>query len=165
MIVTGVSGSGKTTIGILIAGWMNCRFFDGDDFHPPANVEKMKHGTPLTDEDRWPWLDKLREMIETHLVEGESVVVACSALREVYRQRLIPLAPELRPRVLFAYLKLPESVAIERVAARKGHFMPASLEDSQYATLEEPVDALVLDATATESAILAQAIAGISQRM
>jgi gluconokinase len=147
VIMMGTAGSGKTTVGVALADKIGCAFYDGDDFHSPANVAKMHRGEPLTDEDRWPWLDRLRQLIEEHLSAAKDGVIACSALRESYRQRLLPDDPARRAQVLIVYLKLTEEAAEERVSARAGHYMPASLVASQFAVLEEPRDALVLDAS------------------
>lgn len=152
IVVMGVSGSGKTTIGVELARRLGCEFHDGDDYHPTANVEKMSHGIPLDDDDRWPWLDRLRTLIESKLASGASVVVACSALKKRYRERL---AHE-DARVLFAYLRIDPSVASGRVQSRKSHYMPASLIESQFAALEEPEGALILDACAPVQSLVGQ---------
>lgn len=159
----GVAGSGKTTLGRAVARRLGCSFFDGDDFHPQANVFKMARGEPLTDEDRIPWLDALRGLIEQTLHAGESLVVACSALRETYRRRLLPQDPSLARRTLFLYLKIAPELARDRLAARKDHFMPASLVENQYQVLEEPGgDAFTLDASKSEEELVEDALAAIS---
>ncbi len=129
----GVSGSGKTTIAALLAGGLGWNFADGDDLHPAANVAKMKSGTPLTDEDRWPWLDIIAAWIDTARA-GRPGVVTCSALKRVYRDRLLAGRADVR----LVYLHGSYDVIATRQAARQGHFMPASLIQSQFATLEEP---------------------------
>ena len=140
IIVMGVSGSGKSTIGALLASRLGCGFSDADDFHPAANVEKMRRGIPLTDDDRWPWLGALRQAIDDWQATGTSHVIACSALRQSYRDVLSSPGD-----VLFVYLKgAPETVAA-RLEARKGHYMNPNLLASQLATLEEPTDAIVVD--------------------
>lgn len=154
VILMGVSGAGKTTVGLRLAERLGCSFYDGDDLHPPANIEKMSRGIPLTDADREPWLDRVSAIIEKKLKAGESVVIGCSALREKYRQRLLPAGERERSQVVFAYLKLTPKVASERLNARRGHFMPPSLLNSQFETLEEPVDALVLDGSADVETIV-----------
>jgi gluconokinase len=133
-IVMGVSGSGKTTVAKALAqeqGWI---LLEGDSFHPPANIAKMKAGVPLTDEDRWPWLQAIAAREDELLAAGQSAVVACSALRRAYRDILIGQ----RPDTLLVYLRGSKALIAERMQARKGHFMPPALLDSQFATLEEP---------------------------
>ncbi|MGK9170334.1 gluconokinase [Inquilinus limosus] len=136
VIVMGVSGSGKTTIGKQLARRMSGVFADADSFHPPANIEKMKAGHPLTDEDRWPWLDAMAAQIGRWLADGQPAVLACSALKRVYRDRLVGG----RPGIAFLYLSGSEAVIATRLASRKGHFMPPSLLRSQFETLEPPGD-------------------------
>ena len=130
VVVMGVSGAGKSTVGSALAGLLELRFVDADALHPPANVAKMAAGTPLTDADRWPWLD----LVGTALADaGETgLVVACSALKRSYRDRIRAAAPA----VLFVHLTVPRPALGDRVASRPGHFMPASLIDSQLETLE-----------------------------
>jgi gluconokinase len=133
VVVMGVSGSGKTTVGLRLAAALDARFIDGDDLHTDAARAKMKSGHPLTDEDRWPWLDR----IGAALANGQRAVVACSALRRAYRDRLrAATGPQLR----FVYLEATPDEMRARVAGRIGHYMPASLVDSQFAALEPPVD-------------------------
>ena len=134
VIVMGVSGSGKTTIGKQLARRMGGVFADADSFHPPANIEKMKAGHPLTDEDRWPWLAAMAAAIVGWLAEGRPAVLACSALQRVYRDRLAAG----RPGVAFLFLSGPERVIAARLANRRGHFMPPALPHSQFETLEPP---------------------------
>jgi gluconokinase len=133
-VMMGVSGSGKTTIAKGVAGREGWRLVEGDSFHPPANVAKMKSGMPLNDEDRWPWLQAIAREIDAIRTRGESAVVASSALRRAYRNILIGD----RPDVVLVYLKGSKDLIARRMAARKGHFMPPTLLDSQFATLEEP---------------------------
>jgi gluconokinase len=142
----GVTGSGKSTVGATLAARLGCAFYDGDDYHPAANVEKMRRGEPLNDVDRAPWLDRLRGLLTEKLRSGESAVLACSALRESYRERLRPGAPGLRNSVYFVYLRISEETARARLTARTGHFMPVGLVESQFATLEDPRDAIEIDA-------------------
>lgn len=143
IIVMGVAGAGKTTIGKRLAEALGWRFLEGDDYHPPANVAKMAAGVPLTDEDRAPWLGRLRGLITEALERGEDVVLASSALKEDYR-RVLAVDPS---RVRWVFLWAPKEVIADRLARRKGHFMPLSLLDSQLATLEPPRDALAVDVT------------------
>ena len=133
-VVMGVSGSGKTTIAEGVGQRLGWPLLEGDKFHPPANVEKMSHGIPLTDEDRWPWLHAIADAIDTMRTQGKSSVVACSALKRAYRDILIGD----RPDVVLVYLQGDKDLIATRMAARKGHFMPVALLDSQFATLEEP---------------------------
>jgi gluconokinase len=136
-VLMGVSGSGKTTIGRLLAERLGWRFIEGDEFHPPENVKKMAAGIPLEDSDRGPWLDALNRRIR-----GErNAIVTCSALKESYRQRLLAGIADAR----VVYLHAPKALIAKRVAARKHKFMPASLLESQFATLEPPTDAIDID--------------------
>jgi carbohydrate kinase (thermoresistant glucokinase family) len=133
-VMMGVSGSGKTTIARGVAEREGWRLLEGDAFHPPSNVAKMHAGTPLTDEDRWPWLRAIAHEIDAMRARGEQGVVACSALKRSYRDILIGN----RTDVVLVYLQGSQALIAERIAARKGHFMPAALLESQFATLEEP---------------------------
>ena len=135
IVVMGVSGSGKTTIGALLAGRLGWAFADGDDLHPQANVAKMHGGTPLTDADRWPWLAAIADWIDAHRGPGHGVIT-CSALKRAYRDRLLAERPDVR----LVYLQGSQDLISHRQAARQGHFMPSSLIESQFATLEEPAD-------------------------
>lgn len=150
----GVSGSGKTSVGELLGQRLGFPFIDGDDFHPAANVEKMSAGIPLTDEDRWPWLDILGAKIG-ELARGEGgVIAAASSLRKIYRERMTEAA-ELK--ILFAHLDGPAQIITERMAKRTDHYMPLSLLDSQIATLEPPDEdenaiAVTIDGTVEEIA-------------
>jgi carbohydrate kinase (thermoresistant glucokinase family) len=134
LVVMGVSGSGKTTIARGLAQREGWTLLEGDAFHPPANVAKMAAGTPLDDADRWPWLRAIAAEIDATIARGESAVVACSALKRAYRDILIGN----RNGVVLVYLQGSRALIGERMAARKGHFMPPALLDSQFATLEEP---------------------------
>lgn len=135
IIVMGVSGCGKSSVGAMLAKRLGVAFVEGDVLHPKANVDKMAMGTPLTDDDRWPWLDIIGAEIGASLKRGEGIVVSCSALKRVYRDRL-RLATDGRLR--FVYLHGSRALLTERMGARTGHFMPLSLLDSQLATLEVP---------------------------
>ncbi len=151
VIVMGVSGVGKTTIGVALAAALGWRFLDADDYHPATNIEKMRAGVPLTDADRTPWLAGLREVITDFLVRGEDLVLACSALRATYRERLTVDPAHQR----WVYLQLSPELLQQRLFQRKGHYMPLSLLGSQLATLELPADALTVDATPTPEEIVA----------
>jgi gluconokinase len=133
VIVFGVSGAGKTTVGELLAKELGWRFYEGDDFHPRANVAKMQVEIPLTDGDREPWLIKLRQVIEQSVEASENAILACSALKKKYRQ-FLHVSPEVR----FVYLRGDFEVIAKQLAERRGHFMSPSLLQSQFADLEEP---------------------------
>jgi carbohydrate kinase (thermoresistant glucokinase family) len=133
-VVMGVSGSGKTTVSVLLSAALGCQFQEGDDLHPAANVEKMRSGTPLTDADRLPWLHKIAEEIDGWRKRGESGVLTCSALKRSYRDIIIGE----RSDVTLVYLKGSHDLIHKRMAARHEHYMPLALLDSQFATLEEP---------------------------
>jgi carbohydrate kinase (thermoresistant glucokinase family) len=130
----GVSGSGKSTVAAALAKNLGWTFAEGDDFHSPENVAKMHSGTPLTDEDRMPWLESIAAWIAARLGSGQSGIITCSALKRTYRD----LLSAGRPGVLFVYLKGSPAVMAEHLAGRHGHFMPSSLLASQFETLEEP---------------------------
>ncbi|TMG82078.1 MAG: gluconokinase [Betaproteobacteria bacterium] len=139
-MIVGVCGCGKTTIGRALAQELGWRFLDGDDFHPETNVTKMASGIPLTDDDRWPWFDRIVAEMRRVSAAGEHAVVACSALKQAYRDRLAAGGD-----VRVVYLKGDAATIEPRLARRAGHFMPASLLPSQFATLEEPTGAIVVD--------------------
>ena len=134
LIVMGVSGSGKSTIAEHLAARLGWRCVDGDLFHPPANVAKMSAGHPLTDEDRWPWLRAIAAEIDRLSAGGERAVVACSALKRAYRDILVHGRDDVR----IVFLDGTRDLIAKRLAARKGHFMPPGLLDSQFTTLEPP---------------------------
>lgn len=161
VIVMGVSGSGKTLIGSALAERLGARFAEADRFHPPENINRMSAGMPLRDEDRWGWLDAIAIEISDAERKGETLVVTCSALKRIYRDRL-RLA---RRDIQLVYLEIDRDTAAARVAARKGHFMPASLIASQYADLQAPAadeNAITLDARKTPSEIVGIAVAGLA---
>jgi gluconokinase len=138
IIVMGVTGSGKTTVGSQLAADLHWPYYDGDAFHPPANVAKMSQGIALTDDDRQPWLLAIRARIDALRAAGQSAVVGCSALKASYRNALGAGAPEVR----FVYLHGDPPLLAERLHHRIGHFMDPALLDSQLTTLEEPADAV-----------------------
>jgi gluconokinase len=159
IVVMGVSGSGKTTIGTAIASRLGLPFRDADEFHPPANVAKMAGGVALTDEDRWPWLDAIGEAIRD---AEDGIVVTCSALKRAYRERIRAAAG--RP-VRFVHLDASRAALAARLATRKGHFFPPSLLDSQLATLEQPLPsegALVVAADGPTAEVAEAALAALS---
>ena len=135
IVVMGVSGSGKSTIGRPVAERLGCPFRDADSFHPKANIEKMRSGEPLTDDDRWPWLEAIADWIAEHRAAGTTCVVTCSALKRAYRD--IVTNNQSRD-VRLVYLKGDFDLIAARLKARKGHFMPPALLQSQFAALEEP---------------------------
>jgi gluconokinase len=134
IVVMGVAGSGKTTIASRLAERLHWRFAEGDSFHPPANVARMRDGIALTDEDRWPWLDAIAAWIEAARASGERSVITCSALKRAYRERLAGGHDDVR----FVYLRGDYGLVEQRMAARTGHYMPVALLKSQFDTLEEP---------------------------
>lgn len=135
IIVMGVSGSGKSTVGMQLAEQITAPFIEGDEFHSPSNVANMRAGIPLEDEDRWPWLDRISLAITAACAENQRVVSACSALKRVYRDRLRERIPV---RVLFICLEADNAILSARMSSRPGHFMPPALLSSQLATLERP---------------------------
>ncbi len=152
VLLMGVAGSGKTTVGLKLAAALGWSFRDADDFHPPENVAKMSAGTPLTDRDRAPWLAAIRAHIEVVLARGESAVVTCSALKEVYRAAAIPPAAHVK----LVHLAGDFSLIRERMNARQGHFMKPEMLESQFATLEPPAQALTVDIAKTPDEIVAE---------
>jgi gluconokinase len=156
VLVMGVAGVGKTTIGEALAQALGARFIDADDYHPPENVAKMKAGVPLQDADRWPWLKRLNEILKTH----PRAVLACSALKESYRRRLAEGIPEFK----VVYLHGTAELIRERMKTRQHRYMPAALLDSQLADLEAPPDALVVDDDADPDAVIAEILAALDRR-
>jgi gluconokinase len=134
LIMAGVSGSGKTTVGALLAGRLGWQFADADDFHPAASIEKMRAGIPLTDEDRWPWLRAIGAWMDERIARGEPAVAACSALKRSYRDLLL----DGRPSARIVFLAPDPQVLARRLAARHGHFFPGQLLGTQLDALEPP---------------------------
>ena len=147
----GTTGAGKTTIGTMLATQLNWQFADADTFHPPANIEKMSHGIPLTDADRAPWLEAMRKAILEWIAAGKNVVLACSALKRAYRDELRP-----SPEVKIIYLKGDYALFAERIRHRHGHFAGEQILAGQFADLEEPTDAITIDAAHSPEQIVAE---------
>ncbi|AUT03809.1 gluconate kinase [Nostoc sp. CENA543] len=166
ILLMGVSGSGKTTIGQMLATSLNWEFIDADDFHSPENVEKMRRGIPLSEADRIPWLQDLQTAIKQWLQENRNVVLACSALKASYRQFLVidrddalptvgdDAPPTVGDRIKIVYLKGSYDVIQQRLQARQNHYMNPTLLKSQFTTLEEPLDAVCIDVTAPPQVIV-----------
>ena len=149
VIVMGVVGAGKTTIGNLLAAQLGWEFADADDFHPQSNVEKIRKGIPLNDGDREPWLDRLRVAILDWIAHGRNVVLACSALKRAYRAKL-----QASPDVRFVYLKGSAALIANRLRARHGHFAGESILAGQLADLEEPKDAVTVEVSESPEQIV-----------
>lgn len=162
-VVMGVSGSGKTTVAALLAAALGCQFQEGDDLHPAANVKKMHGGTPLTDADRLPWLQKIAEEIDGWRARGESGVLTCSALKRSYRDIVIGD----RKDVTLVYLKGSYDLIHRRMAARQEHFMPVALLDSQFEALEEPTpdeQAIIVNVGHRPAEIAAEIVRQLEER-
>lgn len=163
VIVMGVSGAGKSSVAELLAKRLNSAFLEGDSLHPKANIDKMAHGIPLTDEDRWPWLDVIGREIAGLTDQGKSVVATCSSLKRAYRDRLRKAAGGT---LYFVFLKGSEDLLAQRMGERKGHFMPAALLQSQLATLESPegeAGVVTVDIDASIETIVEHARSGLDQ--
>jgi gluconokinase len=154
LVVMGVSGCGKTTVGRLLAQRLDWPFFDADDLHSAENIEKMRRAIPLTDDDRASWLDTLANLLKTQLAAGQSMVLACSALRQVYREHI----RGGQNSVYFIYLKGNYELILKRLQQRRGHYMPPAMLSSQFATLEEPEDALTIEINDSPAQITDQII-------
>ncbi|MGA2100737.1 MAG: gluconokinase [Candidatus Sulfotelmatobacter sp.] len=149
VIVMGVVGAGKTTVGRMLAAQLKWEFADADDFHPASNVEKIRNGIPLTDADREPWLDSLHRAIVEWIAIGKNVILACSALKSSYRSKL-----KVSQEVSFVYLKGSASLIAERLRTRHGHFAGESILASQLADLEEPDEAVIVDISSAPQQIV-----------
>jgi gluconokinase len=158
VVVMGVTGAGKTTVGRLLARELGAAFVDADDYHPAANVAKMRAGQALTDDDRAPWLARLNEVLVEHASRAASAVLACSALKATYRERLLAGLPGGR----LVYLRGTKAEIAARLATRSGHFMNPALLDSQFAALEEPRAAIVAEVGGTPEAIVAAILARLA---
>ncbi len=159
VVLMGVSGSGKTTVGTMLAAALQCCFLEGDSLHPAANVEKMSHGIPLTDADRAPWLAAIRSHILAAVEHGQCLVVACSALKQQYRDFLSQGTD-----LTWVYLKGSQELIAERMRERHHHYMKAGMLRSQFADLEEPADALVADISDPPEVILRQLLVKLGAR-
>jgi gluconokinase len=151
VIIMGTTGAGKTTIGTMLAAQLNWQFADADAFHPPANIEKMSKGIPLNDADRAPWLAAMRKAILEWIAAGNNVVLACSALKRAYREEL-----RASPKVKIVYLKGSYALFAERIRHRHGHFAGEGILAGQFADLEEPEDAITVDAAKSPEEIVAE---------
>ncbi|MFO1027520.1 MAG: gluconokinase [Acetobacteraceae bacterium] len=164
IVVMGVAGSGKTTIATALARQLGWDFLEGDSFHPPANVAKMSAGTPLTDEDRWPWLRAIAARMDEVQAQGGSAVVACSALKRAYRDILLGG----RTNGILLYPRGEKALIAGRMQARHGHFMPPALLDSQFATLEEPgpdENPVVVDIDGSPEQVIETALRNVQARL
>jgi gluconokinase len=150
IVMMGVTGTGKTRVGRLLASQLGWAFYDADDYHSRTSIEKMRAGALLTDEDRAPWLARLHDLVAACVERGENVVLACSALKAAYRDRLRVDAQQ----VVFVYLNGDPALIAARLAARRGHYMPASLLASQLAILEQPTEGVRVDIAATPETIV-----------
>ncbi len=157
ILLMGVSGAGKTTIGQLLASQLGWNFADGDDHHSPENVQKMRSGIPLTDADRAPWLEKLRALIAAWIAARKNTVLACSALKQAYRERL-----QVSPEVQVVYLNGTPEVLRQRLRARTGHFMTERMLASQLAALEAPEDAVTVNADQSPAEIVTEIRSSLS---
>jgi gluconokinase len=159
VVIMGVAGAGKSTVGCLLAERLGCPFLDGDSLHPAANVDKMAHGIPLTDADRAPWLEAIRVRLEEAFRRGENLVTACSALKQQYRDFLAEKVP-----VTWVYLKGTEAIIRRRLEQRREHYMKANMLASQFAALEEPATAIVADVSSPPELIVEQILADLRTR-
>jgi carbohydrate kinase (thermoresistant glucokinase family) len=160
VVVMGVAGAGKTTVGESLARALGCEFLEGDRFHSPGSVEKMRRGEALGDTDRWPWLDRIAAELARLAATGSGAVIACSALKRAYRDRLRAGCPEIR----FVFLAGEEALIRERLERRRGHFMPPTLLASQFAALEPPTpeeNAIAVDVIAEPEVLVARIVAAL----
>jgi gluconokinase len=163
IVIMGVAGAGKTKVGKLLAAAYGASFYDADDYHSPAAIAKMERGEPLTDADRAPWLERLAQLIAS-LGADRTAVLACSALRAAYRSRLRAAAESVGIETVFVLLHVSREVATARLQTRREHYMPASLVESQFATLEEPDEAIRVDAAAAPEVLVEEILAVLKSR-
>jgi gluconokinase len=159
IVVMGVSGSGKSTVGRALADALSFSFYDGDDFMPETNIAKMASGTPLTDADRFPWLDILKALITEKTAQGEALVLACSSLKQIYRERL----QNGIPGTIFVHLSGDYDLIKSRLEARPAHFMKAGMLQSQFDTLELPKDAIIVDVSGSVEEIVEDIVKQLDQ--
>lgn len=152
IVLIGVSGAGKSTIGKLLADDLGWNFYEGDDYHPRSNVIKMERGIPLSDDDRWPWLRRIRRIINDLISTGQNGVIATSALKQAYRDELLGSEDDVN----LVYLKGEYGLILSRLEERKDHFMKGGLLESQFQTLEEPIGAVTLDVTSDPVVIVGE---------
>jgi gluconokinase len=160
VVLMGVAGAGKTTVGRALAQALGCPFLDADSLHPLANIEKMARGIPLTDADRAPWLAAVRASLESAFAQGHNLVIACSALKQQYRDFLSARVP-----VIWVYLKGTEELIRSRLEHRREHFMKARMLASQFADLEEPSSAIVVDVLSPPDLIVQEILAALQKRI
>ena len=158
LIMMGVSGCGKTSVGKRLSEVLGWPFYDGDDFHPPENVAKMSTGIPLDDADRAPWLTRLHDLIADHLEAGGSMLLACSALKQSYRDTL----SRENPGVVFVYLKGDFDLILGRMAAREAHYMKAGMLRSQFEALEEPLEAITVEVSKPLDELILEILARVN---
>ncbi len=159
VILMGVTGAGKTTVGAMLASALGWEFHDADQLHPRANIEKMSRGIALTDQDRAPWLAAVRALVERFLADGAGAVIACSALKQSYREQIVADPAQVK----IVYLKVDPATIAARLQERTGHFMNPALMQSQFDTLEEPHDAITVDATKPPEQIVATIRAALNR--
>lgn len=158
IVIMGVAGAGKTTIGQMLADSLRCPFIDGDALHPPANIRKMSEGVPLTDEDRWPWLAAIKSHLQNATAHHADLVVACSALKQQYRDYLSGESP-----ITWVYLKGSGALIRSRLEHRQNHYMKPAMLDSQLEILEEPAGAIAMDVSLSPPEIVNRILAQLPQ--
>ncbi|HJY87214.1 MAG TPA: gluconokinase [Candidatus Acidoferrales bacterium] len=165
IVIMGVAGAGKTTVGERLAAAIGANFYDADDFHSPSAIAKMQDGHPLTDADRDPWLERLEKLIQQIGADQRQAILACSALKGSYQARLRAAAEGAGIRVVFIHLEVTPEIALARLRKRRGHFMPARLVESQFAILEPPEDAITVNAAAAPHLLVEQIQKALERRL